>query len=118
MIEKLNKKSIGIPKVKGPGTVAMGLYRLLQRNPMSQDARGHFVHIFRSIHNEPDVMNTLDKARTLPFGKSMNSEIIASRGEINIVRIRLPFDLHTQNIAIEVDGVTNTPNVESNMPKT
>jgi hypothetical protein len=118
VIEKLNKESVGVPEVEGPGAVAMRLHRLLQVNAMSHDAGSHFIDIFRSAHNEPNVMNALGRAGVLPFGKPVNREIIAPGGEINIVRVGLPFDLHPEDIAIEVDGVTNTPNVESNMPKT
>jgi hypothetical protein len=64
------------------------------------------------------VVDALDNAGIRTFGELVNGEIIASRRQINVVRIGLPFDLHTKNIAIEIDGVTNVSDIEGNMAKT
>jgi hypothetical protein len=84
----------------------------------SHDTGSHEVNIFRSTHNESDVMNALDNAGIHTIGELVNSEIIAPRREINIVRIGLPFDFHTKDIAVEVNGVSNVSDIERNMAKT
>ena len=114
----MNKDPIGISKVKGPGAVPVSLDRLLQPNTMSHNPSCHQVNIFRSTNDKSDVMNVLNRARMRVFRELVDSEIIASGSQINIVWIGLPFDSHTKDIAVEIDGVPNIPDIERHMPKT
>jgi len=118
VIKELNENSIGISKVKRSRAVSVGFDGLLQGDTVSGSSSGHQVNVLGSANNESNVMDVLNRSGLCAFGQLMNCEIIASGSQIDIVRIGLPFDLHTQNIAVKVDRVANIPDIEGNMPKT
>jgi hypothetical protein len=118
VIKKLNEDSIGVSKVKGPSSVPVCLDRMFKRDTVSDDTRCNEVNVFGSTDDESDVMNTLNRAGLCAFRKLVDREIIASGSQVNIVWIGLPFHSHAKDVAVEVDGVANIADVESNVPKT
>jgi hypothetical protein len=118
VIKKLNEDSVGVSEVKGSCSVPVCLDRLFKRNTVSHDTRGHEVDVFGPADDESDVMNALNRAALRSLRKLVDREIIASGSQINVIWIGLPLHSHTKDVAVEVGGVANIADIESNVPKT
>ena len=76
MVQQLNKDAVGIPEVKRPGSIAMGLDGFSERDPLRLNFRCDGIDIFRARHDESDVIHALYGARLPPFRKLVDREIV------------------------------------------
>ena len=117
MIHQLNKDAVGIPEVKRPGSIAVGLNRFSESDPVRLNFCCDGIDIFRTGHEETDVIHALYGTRLPPFRQLVDREIVRPRSKVNIVRIGLPLHPHPQNRTVELDRLTDVPDVEGDMAK-
>jgi hypothetical protein len=117
VVHQLNKDAVGIPEVKRPGSIAMGLDGFSERDPVRLNFRCDGIDIFRSGHDESDVIHALYSTRLPPFRQLVDREIVRPRRKVNIVRIGLPLHRHPQDRTVELDRLTDVPDVEGDMAK-
>ena len=118
MVQDLDQHSIGIFKIEGARTVPVRLDGLGQSNPTGLHPTGNEINVFRSWDNKSYMMDSLNWPGKLTIGKLVYRQVIASRGQINIVRIRLPFNPKSKDINVKVCRFTNILNIEGDVPKT
>jgi len=116
VIEELDEDTVWVLEVKGAGSVSVGFYGVNQRDTQRGDSRRNDIHVLRTTDDKPDVMNTLN-TRLGAVRKLMNGKIVASGSQINIIRIGLPFDPHTENFAVKIDGYADVLNIKCDMPE-
>ena len=102
MVNQLNEQAVGIVKVERARPVSMRLGVRGKRDTVtSQTSRPH-IDVLRPADNETDVVHGLNGVWQSAFGQLVDREIILARREVNIVRIRHPLQLHSENIAIKL----------------
>lgn len=117
MIQQLNQDSVGIPKVKGASSIAMCLYRLSQRNAVRLNVLRDLIDVFRPGDEKTEMAESLNATYVGTFRELMYREVVCSGGEVNIIRIGLPFHPHTQHGAVESDRFLDVFYIEGDVSK-
>jgi hypothetical protein len=104
MVQQLNQQSIGITEVKRACTIAMRPGRLGKWNVQFLNAAGPLVDILDMPHDEADMVNLLYHSGLNAIGQLVNGEIVASRREVDVIFVGLPFHPHPENVAVKVNG--------------
>ena len=117
MVDELDQQTIGIAKVKRPGTVAMSFGFLDQDNSKVAEAVGPDVDIIGRADNETDVIDRLNWADLVGFHQPVDCQVVAAGRQINVIRIGLPFHRHPHHFGIEIHGLTNISYIDGDVPK-
>jgi hypothetical protein len=73
------------------------------------------VDVLDVSNNESNVVHALDLPRLRTFSELVDGKVIASRRQVNVVRVRLPLHAHAKNRTVKVNGSSNIANIQSNM---
>ena len=117
VVEELDQQTVGILEVNGARAVAVRLRFLGERNSKAPDALRPFIHIFRPANDESNVVDGLNRSGLGALRKFVNREVILTGRQIDVVFIRLPFDLHQENLGVKVNRSANIFHVQGNVSK-
>lgn len=100
--EHLNDNTVRIGTVKRRAAVAVNFKWVYDGHTLGAKLSLKLLHPLDALDHKPKMVK-------LPFLRAleetvrhfMNRDVVASRGEINILRIRLPDDIHAEDIPIE-----------------
>src|SRR6187399_3197211 len=115
VIEQLDQDSIRVVEIEGSSTVAMGFGRIRKRNVELQKPFRPNINVTNFSYNKADMVDALNGARILPFGKPVNGKVVCPGGQVDVVFVRLPLDAHTQNRTVKVNGSFHVANIQRNM---
>jgi hypothetical protein len=119
VVNELNAVAFWIAHVERPSAVSVSLRRLVQGDSLFLQVRGPRVHVVRTSENDTEVVQSISSSlreRIIRWCLPVQRKVIAPTMEVDIVRVRAPLDLHSEDAHIEVLDAREVGDAESDVP--
>src|SRR5215469_14066952 len=114
-VEKLNNVAVGVADIERNRTVAMMAQGMDYRDAVLLSPGKTALDLCDRRNNEPQVIQRL--RGPVASVTKMQREIVASRGKVGVVSIRLPDHAHPENLEIKFLGALHVGDRECEVPE-
>lgn len=117
MVDDLHDISVGISTIEAARAIAVCARFLENVNALRLEKKMPRVHLLNVLQHEPEVVETLLRRVGMRAGNSMQSEIVSPASEVDIVRIRAPFDAHAEQFRVKTLTGLQVAYLQGDMPQ-
>src|SRR5689334_9864215 len=102
LIKHLNDDAVGIGEIERSAAVAVDFKWLDDLDAAAAELPFQLADAVNAVDDEAQVVELLALGRRAVARDGVQGEIVVSRGEIDVLRVGLPDDLHAEAFAIKI----------------